>query len=136
MRRVAARQVIVTWEPALFTDRFWLVQEYLPAEVPANPFAGRRIASHLHNVETIPLPVPHDCTDGVFGAYWRRPEAYLDPGVRASISGIALADPAIVQPAIARLGADISTGAWHRTHAHLLDLEELDLGYRVLVARA
>ena len=35
---------------------------------------------------SLSLPIPHDCSDGVLGAYWRRPEAYLDPGVRAAIS--------------------------------------------------
>lgn len=134
MRRVAARQVIVTWEPAAFADRFWLVRDYLSVEDPDDLVAGRRIADQLCDVETIPLPVPHDCTDGVFGAYWRRPEAYLDANVRASISGLALADPAIMQPALACVEADIRSGAWHRKHADLLDIEELDLGYRVLVA--
>ncbi len=133
MRRVAARQVIVTWDPGLFAERFWLVRDYLSVEDPDDLFAGRRIASQLRNVRTVPLPVPHDCTDGVFGAYWRRPEAYLDAHVRASISGLALADPAIVQPALARLEADIRSGAWHRKYADLLDVEELDLGYCVLV---
>ncbi len=81
MQRVAARQVVVRWEPETFAERFWLVQKYLPPEQADALAAGRRIASQLHEVETIPLPVPHDCTDGVFGAYWRRPEAYLDPAV-------------------------------------------------------
>ena len=28
------------------------------------------------------LLVPDDCTDGFFGAYWKRPHAYLDATVR------------------------------------------------------
>lgn len=134
MRRVAARQVIVTWEPELFAERFWLVRDYLPALAPDDLAAGRRVASNVHEVETVPLPVPHDCSDGVFGAYWRRPEAYLDPAVRASISGLALADQDIIQPAMARLEGDLRSGAWNRQYADLLGLDELDLGYRVLVA--
>ncbi len=35
----------------------------------------------------IPLLVPRDMQDGVLGAYWCRPEAYLDPAVRANCSG-------------------------------------------------
>ena len=34
MRRVAARQVIVTWEPAEFAEQFWLVRDYLSVEGP------------------------------------------------------------------------------------------------------
>jgi hypothetical protein len=34
-----------------------------------------------------------------------------------------------------RLEHDLATGDWHRRWVHLLDCYELDLGYRVLVAR-
>lgn len=136
MQRVAARQVVVTWEPELFAERFWLVQEYLPPEAPDDLVAGQRIASWLNNVQTVKLPVPHDCTDGVFGAYWRRPEAYLDPVVRASISGLALGDPDVVESAMARLQVDVQSGAWRSKHAELLDLDQLDLGYRVIIGES
>jgi hypothetical protein len=33
-----------------------------------------------------PVPIPWDCADGFFEAYWRRPEAYLDENVRRGIS--------------------------------------------------
>ncbi|MEO8083157.1 MAG: DUF1801 domain-containing protein [Ardenticatenales bacterium] len=33
----------------------------------------------------VPVPVPHDCVDSLLGAYWRRPHAYLDAGVRSAI---------------------------------------------------
>lgn len=134
MQRVARRQVIVTWEPARF-EQFWLVRDYLSNEPPEAVFAGSQIANQLHNVDTIPLPVPHDCTDGFFGAYWRRPQAYLDPAARASISGLALRPPEAVHAAMSRLEADIRSGAWRRKHAGLLHLDELDLGYRVLVGK-
>ena len=34
---------------------------------------------------------------------------------------------------IARLAAHLAGGAWHERHGHLLSLDELDLGYRLLV---
>ena len=52
----------------------------------------------------MPLLVPRDMQDGVLGAYWCRPEAYLDPAVRANCSGLALADPAVVARGVAALG--------------------------------
>ena len=136
MQRVAPRQVVVTWEPESSAERFWLVRDYLPVEAPGDPVAGEQIADLLPNVETIPLPVPHNCTDGVFGAYWRRPEKYLDPGVRASISGFALADQEQVTSAMARLDADLRSGAWRARYEHLLEVEEIDLGYQVLVGNS
>ena len=85
-------------------------------------------------LQFIPLLVPRDMQDGVLGAYWCRPEAYLDPAVRANCSGLALADPAVVARGVAALEADLSRGAWHRRHADLAELEAIDLGYRLVVA--
>jgi hypothetical protein len=82
------------------------------------------------------VPIPHDCVDGFFHAYWRRPEAYLDPEVRAGISAFALLAPEQVEDGLARLSADLGSGAWQRRNAALLELDELDLGYRLLVADA
>ena len=39
------------------------------------------------------VPVPWDCRDGFFSAFWRRPEAYLDPNVREGISVFHRSDP-------------------------------------------
>jgi hypothetical protein len=78
-----------------------------------------------------PLPIPHDCTDGFLGAYWRRPAAYLDAGVRGAISTFTkIAD---VTAGLARLEADLAGGAWARRHGHLLGRVELDLGYRLVI---
>lgn len=35
---------------------------------------------------------------------------------------------------MARLSADLATGAWRDRYGHLLELDELDLGYRVIVS--
>ncbi len=83
---------------------------------------------------SIPLLVPRDMQDGVLGAYWCRPEAYLDPAVRANCSGLALADPAVVARGVAALEADLASGAWQRRHADLTELDVIDLGYRLVVA--
>jgi len=80
------------------------------------------------------VPVPWDCTDGFFSAYWRRPDAYLDPEVRAAISYFARLDDAVLAPGLARLRADLESGAWRDRHADLLGRDEFDGGYRLLVA--
>jgi len=78
--------------------------------------------------------VPHDCTDGFGAAYWRRPEAYLDPTVRAGISMLASAsDPALAE-GLNRLAADLRSGEWHERHSELLKQEQLDAGYRLLIS--
>ena len=83
---------------------------------------------------SIPLLVPRDMRDGVLGAYWCRPEAYLDPAVRANCSGLALADPAVVARGVAALEADLASGEWQRRQHDLAALPEIDLGYRLIVA--
>jgi SAM-dependent methyltransferase len=135
MRRVAGRIVVLTWDPAMARS-FWLSREYLPddavewdvARCPSLATVAELIGE---GAEVTPVPVPHDCTDGFFGAFWRRPEAYLDPVVRAGISNLAHFGDALA-PAFHRLAADLESGAWHRRHADLLELTELDLGYRIV----
>ena len=79
------------------------------------------------------MPIPHDCRDGFLMAYWRRPEAYLDPEVRANISVFALLPAEEVEAMLVALRADLESGAWERRNAELLELDELDFGYRVIV---
>jgi hypothetical protein len=52
------------------------------------------------------------------------------------MSGLALPSADVVEPALQRLQADLDSGAWHTRHVDLLDLAELDLGYRLVVAAA
>src|SRR5260370_34426055 len=84
-------------------------------------------------MEVRPLPIPHDCVDGFLGAYWRRPEAYLDAAVRGAIS--TFTKLAGVEPGLARLRRDLEAGTWRRRHAALVDRPALDLGYRLALAR-
>ena len=42
--------------------------------------------------------------------------------------------PEELAPGLERLQADLESGAWAERHADLLECEELDLGYRLLVA--
>jgi SAM-dependent methyltransferase len=135
VRVVRDRVVLLTWDPA--TPSFWLVDEYFPeiwaVDRPIFPTL-EDLRSALGAIEVRPLPVPHDCIDGFLGAYWRRPEAYLDPGVRGAISTFTKIRD--VEAGVARLRADLADGTWLRRHADLLDRTELDLGYRLVVSRA
>ncbi|HEU4557150.1 MAG TPA: methyltransferase domain-containing protein [Longimicrobium sp.] len=134
MRRVARQRVVLlTWDTA--RSGFWLTDEYFPEIVPIDRAmfpTMEELVDALGGAEVRPVPVPADCTDGFLGGYWRRPAAYLDPGARGAISVFArIPDPA---PALARLEADLADGTWeHRIGAHLPD-DELDVGYRLVVA--
>jgi SAM-dependent methyltransferase len=136
VRRVTRGPVVVlTWDLAA-GDRYWLVDEYLPAvrRLDRGLVSPEEIAERLGGGRIETVLVPADCTDGFFAAWWRRPEAYLDAGVRAAISGIARLDDADVLPGIERLRADLADGSWHRRHADLLALDAYDSGYRLVVS--
>ena len=79
------------------------------------------------------VPIAADCVDGFCHAWWQRPQAYLDPAVRAAISGIARLPHDVVDDAMARLRADVASGAWNRRHRELLAQTEIDAGYRLVV---
>ncbi len=136
LRRVARKQVVVTWDPDVFAERFWLVRDYLPeiASHDAKLATLDTVVAHLRHSVVDPLPVPEDCTDGFLGAYWKRPSAYLDPAVRGAASGLALLDRRVVSAAMDRLRTDVATGRWHARYAEMNELREIDLGYRLVIA--
>lgn len=131
MRRVTRGPVaILTFDPAHLGC--WLT-DYLPQlialdeqQMPPLDFYGEQLGA----VEIAPVPIPKDCSDGFLYAYWRRPEAYLDPRIRRGSSSFwALED---VQHGLDRLAQDLESGAWARRYGYLLDLDELDVGYRLV----
>jgi SAM-dependent methyltransferase len=132
--RVArCRVVVVTWDPG--AAGFWLVDDYVPEVLDHDrrvfPPLGE-LAAAWGRIAVQTLPVPADCCDGFLGAYWRRPEAYLDPAVRAAMSTFARVPDAAAR--LAALRDDLASGAWHRRHGALLARAELDLGYRIVTA--
>ena len=135
LTRVARRQVIMTWDPALMA-KFWLVGDYLQeiSRMEADLATLGHVEAALNVAEIHTVPVPWDCSDGFLGAYWRRPEIYLDPAARAAISGIARYEPSALSHAMQRLEQDLADGSWKRRHKDLLQLPEIDLGYRLVTA--
>ena len=135
MKRVANRLVVLTIEPTELGN-FWLTEVYFPEIVALD--RGRcpstaEIEHHLGDCRVDRIAIPHDCSDGFLGAFWRRPEAYLDPKVRAGMSGFTLLDPNIVARGVAQLESDLETGAWERRFGHIRSLDALDVCYRLVV---
>ena len=132
MRRVARGPVVVlTFEHG--HPGTWL-GDYLPQlrehdarqTLPFEEYPRR-----LGEIEVTPVPVPHDCIDGFLYAFWRRPEAYLDPAVRAGSSSFRVLPG--LDAGLSRLAADLAGGEWERRYGHLLALDEFDAGYRLVV---
>lgn len=135
MARVARkRAVLLTWVPD--AAPFWLTDDYFP-EIAADdrkifPDESALIAMlerMVGPVHMAPVPIPHDCTDCLLCAYWRRPACYLDADRRGAMSGFARID---AEPGLARLRTDLSSGRWAERNNGLLTLDALDVGYRIL----
>ncbi|WP_034090630.1 class I SAM-dependent methyltransferase [Streptacidiphilus albus] len=137
LRRVARRRIVLlTWDQAV-TRELWLLRDYLPEAAAFDDDRAvpvDRLAELLGAQRVEPVRIPHDCTDGFGAAFWRRPAAYLDPVVRAGMSILAQTGEDVIAPGLARLAEDLSSGRWQERHAELLELDETDVGYRLLIA--
>jgi SAM-dependent methyltransferase len=134
MRRVA-RRVVVFAHDATDPDPFWLSRDYLPEF--AGLWAGRPSLAELAGAigaRAEPVPVPWDCADGFYHAFWRRPEAYLDERVRRGMSIWARVGQDAEQRAVRSLRADLASGRWARRNRDLLGLGTAEFGLRLLIA--
>ena len=130
--RVARRRLVLfTWDPE--SAGFWLVQEYFPENLVRDRETFPSMAevrALFGRVAVQPVPIPADCVDGFLGSYWRRPEAYLDPAVRAGMSSFSRISE--VESRVEVLRRDLESGAWRQRYGHLLAAEALDIGYRLV----
>lgn len=139
MARVARnRVVLLTWVPD--SPPFWLTQDYFPEVLahdrtifPTTAALTSLLERTIGPTRIVPVPVPHDCIDGFLCAYWRSPECYLDGEKRSCISSFARID---AEPGLAALredlSPDLSRGRWAQRHGHLLEVDAMDLGYRLV----
>jgi SAM-dependent methyltransferase len=127
------RVVILTWDPD--AEGFWLVRDYFPEmlDIDRRLFPSMEwLGAALGPIHVQPLPIPSDCVDGFLGAYWRRPEAYLDKEVRAGISTFSRLGS--IDPQLEQLKRDLTSGTWERRNSELRHRSDLDMGYRLVVA--
>jgi SAM-dependent methyltransferase len=138
MRRVARGPVVVmTFDPSAFAG-YWLA-EYAPGmidherrrvpglDVVASGLGGEVAVEHV--------PVPLDCVDGFLESFYGRPEALLDPDVRAGQSAWSFAPAGEEQRAVAALRRDLESGAWDERHGRLRELPEFDGSLRLVISR-
>ena len=137
MRRVARRVVVFTIDASGtgWHRRFWLTRDYLPEAAdllvgrPSLTEQARAIGARIE-----PVPIPWDCADGFFEAYWRRPGAYLDDQVRRGVSVWARVGPEAEQRAVRSLCNDLVSGRWAERNSALVALDAAELGLRLLIA--
>jgi SAM-dependent methyltransferase len=134
MRRVARRVVVFNFG-AEHAGEFWLTRDYLPelAQLASgHPTMTQRAEAIGARLE--PVPVPWDCADGFFHAYWRRPEQYLRREVRRGISIFTVIGAQAEQRVVHDLSLDLTSGRWAARNRDITGLAEAELGARLLIA--
>lgn len=134
LARVAKRSCVIFTHDG-FTDSFWLM-DYFPE---INHLDNDIMPTQAEFEEAFPayeevrVPIPDDCSDGFMAAYWRRPERYLEQGVRNAISAFAMIQQ--VEEGLDRLRTDLDSGAWRARYGELFKQNSIDLGYKLVIAR-
>jgi SAM-dependent methyltransferase len=138
LRRVARGPVVVfTFElDALPPWQLEYLREGVAAERPRFPVLEQVVEVLGGDTSVQRIPTPGDCTDGFFEAFWRRPEALLDPAVRSAQSVWALLEPSVEQRIVARLEEALDSGAWDAAHGHLRGQDSFDGALRLVISRA
>ena len=78
--------------------------------------------------------MPADCVDGFVETFWNRPEAFLDPAIRASQSIWPLLGSAGEERIVERLRAALESGAWDAEHGHLREMDHFDGALRLVIS--
>ena len=138
MRRVARSRVVVftfelddlpAWQQDYLADGLMIERSRFPSmEEIAHALGGQVTVERIHT--------PSDCVDGFFEAFWSRPEALLDPEVRASQSMWALLEPGAEQQIIGRLREDLGSGAWDARYGYLREMSSHEGALRLVIAEA
>lgn len=136
MRRVARGPVVVfTFElECLPPWQLDYLGEGLAIEGPIFPSLDEIAAALSGRVRIERIATPADCLDGFFEAFWCRPEALLDPAVRASQSMWARLPPGVEARIVGRLSAALASGAWEAEHGHLRELDSYDGALRLVIS--
>lgn len=132
--RISRERVVVLTVDRAVAERYWLTRDYFPR---GNDLFRELecVTSVLQGCEVSVIPVPHDCRDGFVHAFWRRPRELLDERRRATMAIFDRLGAPAVDQGLARLRADLDSGAWAARNGELYGLDALDLGHRLVVWR-
>lgn len=135
MRRVTKGPVVIltldiphhiSWQRDYFAPLMAVERDRFPSPAEIAPILGRR-----NRIDA--LRTPRDCQDGFVDAFWARPEAFLDQQVRAAQSVWTCLEPGVEDEVIARLRADLDSGAWETAHGHVRTHADYDGALRLIV---
>jgi SAM-dependent methyltransferase len=136
LRRVARGPVVVftfdlealpAWQQEHLREGLVIERPRFPAVEDVAAWMGGRT-----RIERVPTPA--DCRDGFFEAYWNRPEALLEPQIRASQSMWSLLAPGVEELIVERLRGALESGEWDARHGYLRSMDSLDGSLRLVIS--
>jgi len=136
LRRVTRGPVVVVTGDGAALDRFWLAAyapELIAVEQRRCPAIDmiRNLLGGPTEVRTISVPI--DCVDGFAEAYYARPERFLDQRVRRAQSAWTFLPPGLEDEIVARLRADLESGAWDARFGAWRTLPEFEGSMRLII---
>lgn len=138
LRRVTKGPVIVmTFDPDAL-DQFWNAQYFpeLVAVEKARYPAITSITAALGGTATVQdIAIPLDCSDGFQEAFYGRPEAFLDPGIRKAQSAWDFLPPSLEVVLVQRLADALASGAWDKQYGHFRTQESFTGALRLITAQ-
>ncbi len=138
LRRVTRGPIIVLAFDGTTSDRFWLAKyapEMISIERRRYPAIEKITCSLGGAVEVQTVAIPIDCVDGFTEAYYARPEAFLDPAVRASQSAWSFVSEQDQLRFVKTLSDDLKSGAWDRNYGEWRSKPTFEGSLRLIVSR-
>ena len=121
--------VLFTFDPRL-GQPFWL-SDYFPGIFqsgyhifpPIEEVKSILAEATSRTVTDVAFRLPPDLKDAFLAACWRSPRLYLDPEIRAGMSGFMLADKDELAAGLERLSEDLTDGTWQHKYGQVLRWE-------------
>jgi SAM-dependent methyltransferase len=140
LKRVTRGPIVVVTFDVFDVEPMWLVRDYLPEadalDKQTFPTVETLVELLGGNCQVSPIPIRRDTPDWTFASFWAHPERVLDPAARRATSGFSRQPVEIVDRVVAELERDLLSGEWDRRFGHLHELDELDVGLRLIVSRS
>ncbi len=136
LRRVTKSQVVIMTADPDALDEFWNAHyfpEIIEVEKQRYPTIDFIIESLGGQCEVQKIPIPLDCIDGFQEAFYGRPEAFLEKGVRQSQSAWGFLPAGLEEELVKRLADDLASGEWDRKYGAFRTLPEFTCSLRLVI---
>ena len=137
LRRVTRRPIVLlTFDPEALAS-FWLA-DYFPelVTVEQSRFPSMSELESMLGGSCVvePVSIPLDCTDGFTEAFYGRPEAFLDEGIRRAQSCWSFLPAGREKELIEKFAADLAGGLWDAQFGHLRAQKQATYSLRLVTA--